>query len=96
MNEKVKVYRMNQVFFNFCLAVAANSVLFYREHYLPNRGGVTVLFGIKVATLHYLGRVVWSVKQAISSINTCNTLLNLSLPKLFVTLHSVSIASDRD
>ena len=33
---------------------------------LPNRGGVTLLFGTKVAALPYLGRVVWSVQQAIA------------------------------
>ena len=40
------------------------------QSYLPNcflnRGGVTVLFGIRVATLQYLGRVVQSVQQSIA------------------------------
>ena len=38
----------------------------YLPNYFLNREGVTVLFGIRVATLQYLGRVVQSVQQSIA------------------------------
>ena len=38
---------------------------FLSQIHLSNRGGLTVLFCIKAATLQYLGRVVWSVQQEI-------------------------------
>ena len=41
---------------------------FVLSNYPLNRGGATLLVGMKVATLQYLGRVVWSVKQVINSI----------------------------
>ena len=62
----------------------------------PKRGGVTLFFCIKAATLQYLGRVVWSVLKAIANKHLKSHYQNSHFSKLFVTLHTGSIASDSD
>ena len=62
----------------------------------PKRGGVTLFFCIKAATLQYLGRVVWSVIQAIADKHLESHYQNSHFSKFFVILHTGKTASDSD
>ena len=64
---------------------------------LLKSGELDVYFTIKAATLLDLGRVVWSVEQALALINTCDHTIQIShCSKFFVTRTLTSIASDSD
>ena len=45
------------------------------------------LFTIKAATLQYLGRVVWSVEQALALINTCDHTIQTLMLQVLCILH---------